>query len=400
MLIVRAWVVPAVIASALRGRFHGRAEFEGWWLGLHSAGVTGLTLREGPDADSPTWLAAGRVETDLSLGSVVRGRLTPGSIDVRGPKLALRFDEKGELLTKGPFGAAGPTASVPDVAIEDGQITIDQRGRSPMTVRGVSGRLHREEDVEDLELDSNDPDWGRWTVRGRFDGAFKNGSVRLTSGPGFVVTPDRTARVPFVPPDVWKHVAPDGPIDVAVTASLTEGAPKPFHVRTVLEFRGATAGLPTLGVVAEGTTGRIAVDDGLVRLDGLAGRSLSGSIAASGSLDFRGAFPKFDLELTLGKVAVAEAPASWQLGEVGAAGRLTGKAHLLVAMKPEGADLTGTSGEAVIDGAVLQGIPIKSLRLAMQAKGAELQYESKSPVGWTPPPPPIRELPMVGGATP
>ncbi len=384
-LVVRAWVVPAVIARELTARLHGPAKFDGWWLAWSSAGVTGLTVREGPGADSAAWLTADAVETDLSIAGLLRGRRAPGRIELRRPRIALKFDEKGDLLTKGPFEAGGAATALPDVVIESGELSIDQKGRPSLTIRGISGGLQREEDVEDLELDGRDPDWGTWTVRGRFDRDFKNGSARLASGPGFVANPERAASVPFVPPDVWKHIVPAGPVDVAVTISLTEGAPKPLHVRTEVTFRGATAGLPTLGIEAKDTTGRITVDDGLVRLEGLAGRSLSGSISATGALDFRGPSPRFDLQLTLDKIDVARAPASWQLGELGASGRLTGKAHLIVAMKPDGADLTGTTGEAVVDGAVLQGIPIKSLLLVMRGQGGGLRYDTKSPLGWAPP---------------
>ncbi len=385
VLAVRTWVVPAAIAMGLRAKLHGPARFGGWWLGWSSAGVTGLTLREGPGGDSPEWLTAEQVETDLSIGGLLRGRLAPGRIVLRGPRLALRFDEKGDLLTKAPFQGGGAAATPPDVDVENGEVMIAQQGRPALTIRGISGALHREEDVEDLELDGHDPDWGPWTVRGRFDGDFKNGSARLASGPGFVANAERAARVPFVPAETWRHVAPTGPVDVGVTISLTEGAPTPVHVRTEVTFRGAAAGLPTLGIDAEGTTGRIIVEDGLVRLDNLSGRALSGSISAAGTLDFRAGDPRFDLELGLEKIDVARTPDSWQLTEIGASGRLTGKAHLVVALKPGGPDLTGSSGEAVIEGAVLQGIPIKSLRLAMRAQGTDLQYDTKSPVGWVPP---------------
>ncbi len=394
VLVIRAWAVPAMIARELRARAHGPVKFEDWWLGADSAGVSGLTLREGPGADSPAWLTAGRVETDLTLGGVLRGRLAPTKLTVVGPKIVLRFDAKGDLLTKGPFeGGSSATGPMPDVGVEGGEVTIEQEGRPPMVVRGVSGRLRDDAGGEELLLTSDDPTWGRWTVRGRFDAGFKTGAARLASGSGFASTPELTARVPFVPPEVWQNVAPTGPIDVAVTVDLAEGAAKPFRVRTELTFRGATAALPSLGIVADGTTGRIAVDDGLVRLDGLSGRSLAGTIAATGTLDFRGPVPRFDIALDLDKIDVTKAPASWQFGEVGASGRLTGKAHLLVAMGPGGPDLTGSSGEAIIEGAVLQGIPIKSLRLAMRAAGTDLKFETggaekasdRPPVGWAPP---------------
>ncbi|HEY2155425.1 MAG TPA: hypothetical protein VGH33_07330, partial [Isosphaeraceae bacterium] len=126
---VRAWVVPALIARELRAKFHGPAKFDGWWLGWSSAGVTGLTMREGPGADSPAWLTAQAVETDLSIGGLLRGRVAPGRIDLRGFRIVLRFDEKGDLLTKGPFEGGGGATVPPDVVLENGAVSIDQEGR-------------------------------------------------------------------------------------------------------------------------------------------------------------------------------------------------------------------------------------------------------------------------------
>ncbi len=375
VLAVRAWVVPGVLASTLRAKFHGPARLDSWWLGRGSAGVEGLSLREGPGPDSPVWLSARRVETDLTLAGMLRGRFAPGRIVLEAPKLALRFDRKGDLLTKGPFaGGGGSAADLPDVEIRDAEVTIEQEGRPPLIVRGVSGGLDRSADGEDLALASDDPTLGRWTIQGRFGAGFATGTVRLASPPGFVTTPEINATIPFVPPEVWENVGPSGPLDVAVTLDL---AASKVRVRTELTFREARARLGGLGIVSDATTGRLTVEDGLVRLDGLSGRSLAGTVGATGSLDFRST-PRFDLDLALAGIDVAAAPASWQLGEVGATGRLTGKAHLAITLSPKGPDLSGSSGEAVIEGAVLQGIPIKSLQLAMHAEGDDLQFETKS----------------------
>src|SRR5262249_53953779 len=72
---------------------------------------------------------------------------------------------------------------------------------------------------------------------------------------------------------------------------------------------------------------------------------------------------------------VAKAPKSWQLDELGAPGRLTGKARLVAVLKPDGVDLTGSSGHAVIERGAIGGIPFKSLELSMTATGHDLRYE-------------------------
>jgi translocation and assembly module TamB len=378
VLAVRSWVVPAVIAGQLRAKFHGPASFSGWWLGGSSAGVEGLSLREGSGKDAPEWLTARRVETDLSIGGFFRGRFAPTSVAIDGAKIALRFDAKGGLLTKGPFeGESSQPASPPDLQIKDADLTIDQEGRPPLLVRGVSGHLVRADYGERLELTTDDPRLGRWTAGGRFDRDFKAGSIRLASGPGFVAGPHLIGRVPFVPPDVWANVAPQGRVDVVLTFDIAAAGPKPLRIRTEVTFRDTEAKLPSLGVVAEHTTGKLTVEEGVVRVEGLAGQTLSGTIALDGTMDFSGPSAKFDLNLALGKVDVASAPKSWQLDEVGATGRLTGKAHLVIALSPNDFDMSGSSGEAVIEGATLQGFPIKSLSLTMQAQGKDLQFETK-----------------------
>ena len=122
------------------------------------------------------------------------------------------------------------------------------------------------------------------------------------------------------------------------------------------------------------TTGRVVIDDAVVTLDDLKGKTLDGSIGASGTLDFSGNAPRFDLKLRLRDVDVTKAPPSWQLGEVGATGRLSGNLGLKVALPSSGPDLTGTVGRAVIENGSFHGIPIKSLSLGMKAEGNDLQY--------------------------
>src|SRR4051812_4079001 len=79
-LVIRGWVIPAVIGGQIQSRLGGKVTIRDWWGDGGSAGVVGLTIREGRAAGSPVWATVGRVSTDLSLGHMLRGRFMPGRI--------------------------------------------------------------------------------------------------------------------------------------------------------------------------------------------------------------------------------------------------------------------------------------------------------------------------------
>src|SRR4051812_34939170 len=103
----RAWVVPAVIVGQLRARVGGRVTIDDWGLNGESAGITGLTVHEGPGADAPVLATAERVTTDLSLGGILRGRFAPGRVTIRRPSVTVRLDREGRPSMKLPESAGG-----------------------------------------------------------------------------------------------------------------------------------------------------------------------------------------------------------------------------------------------------------------------------------------------------
>src|SRR4051794_29768377 len=118
--IVRTWVVPRLIVAGIESRYRGRVTIRDWWLNANSAGVFGLTLHEGHEAGSPAWATADRASTDLTLGSLLRGRITPHKLVLRSPKLALRIDKNNHVLTRIPFVSDGTKEEgVPVVEIRD-----------------------------------------------------------------------------------------------------------------------------------------------------------------------------------------------------------------------------------------------------------------------------------------
>ena len=384
-VVVRTWVVPAILLRQIRAEYRGKVEIGNWWFGLRSAGVTEVKLHETEAGDSPVWLSADRVSTDLSISRMLRGRLTPSRVEIDRPKVAFRLDEKGQPLTRIPLkpdlgGGQGvdPTRrlDLPEILAKGGIVTFDQVGRQPMTIHGVEGRLAPQPDGGKLDVTTDDPAWGRVAVNGHFDPTFKNGRFEINTPPGFVADPERLKSIPFIPKEVWANLEPRGPVDAKVKLEMAIDTPKPVQVHTDLYLKGTAAKLNSLQIESHETTGHVAIDDGLVTIDELRGKSIDGSISARGTLDFGQKVPRFDLDLRLKEVDVTKTPPSWQLGDVGATGRLSGRVNLKVALKPDGPDLGGTAGRAVIENGSFQGIPIKSLSLGLKADGNDIQYET------------------------
>jgi translocation and assembly module TamB len=384
-VLVRNVVIGRVLLSQLQAHYHGKVVVKDWWFGLNSSGLVGVELGDGAaDAKDADWFAADRISTDVSLRSLIHGRSLPTIVRVDHPVIQFRFDARGQPLTKIPLvassggGQPGQAAAIPipRVVAKGGEITLDQVGRAPMTIAGVDAELDPGKDGETLKVTTDDPTWGRVAVSGRFDPAFLNGTLEIDSSPGFVATPEKIERIPFIPAEVWTNLEPRGRVDAKVKIDLVEKSDQHVQVHTNLQLRGASARLSSLGIEATDATGEVVVDGALVTLKGIQGKTIDGSMAASGTLDFRQPIPRFAVDLGLKGVDMTRAPASWQLGEVGASGRLTGRVDLRVALPKSGPDLTGTRGQAVIENSKLEGISIKSLSIGMTASAGDLKYET------------------------
>jgi translocation and assembly module TamB len=377
-VVIRTWVVPAIILGQVRSSYGGKVVIRSWWFGLNSAGLEGVALGEGTRADAPDWFTADRIAVDVSLGSLIRGRFKPTLVTIEHPRVQFQFDAKGQPTTKIPLvpqdKSKAPAAALPRLVAHDAEVTLHQEGRKPMTITHIEAQLTDAGGKVDLDVKTDDPTWGKVKVAGHLDAAFKNGEIRIDSSPDFQADPEKLERIPFIPAEVWSNLEPRGPVGARVTIRLAADAPKPVHVLTDITLKGTTARLATLQVEASETTGRVVVDDALVKIENVRGKAVDGTLAASGTLDFSRPIPLFRIDLRLKDVDVTKAPAAWQLHELGATGRLSGKVDLQVALPPSGPNLTGTVGEALIENGSFQGIPIKSLSVGLKAEGNDLQY--------------------------
>ena len=379
-IVVRTWLVPRLLAGTIGAQFGTTATIDSWWLNGRSAGVTGLALHEGPGASSPAWARAGRVETDLTLGGLLRGRVTPRRVTLQGPELTLRLDRQNKFvgLPTPPKHEPGKSPPLPELTIASAVVTFRQEGRPEMVVHGIDATLRSRPEGAVLDGRADDPEWGRLTASGTIAPDLATGAVKLV-GAQVRANSEKVRRLPFVPPEVWANVTPDGPVDVALALEWGRNPAHPVKTHLEIALRGTRATSSTLGLDAREAQGTIVVDDGLVRVERVKGKALGGGVDAHGTLDFTRNPPSVALDLGLHRINIAATPKAWQLDEAGITGRLTGQVKLRAALKPAGADLSGSSGDAVVEDGTVQGIPFKSLKLAMNAEGGDLQYATKAP---------------------
>jgi len=384
VFVIRGWVVRAVILHEVQQYYGGKVVVGDWWLNWDSSGVRGVELGETEKPDSPNWLTADRISTDVSLRRLLRGKFLPARIEVDHPKLSLRFDAKGQLATPLPFkipkgeaGKSDPSAmALPDVVVDGAEVTVAQEGRPPLTIQKADLRMSPDSGRSKIDATADDPIWGRVRVTGEFEPGFKDGTITILSDPNFVVENEQLKKIPFVPTEVWSNLEANGPVAASVKITLNGQDPKPVHVLTHLDLKGASVKLDPLQVETTDTTGEVTIDDAKVQVNHLRGKAVNGTLSAAGTLDFSQDPPDLSVDLRLKGIDVTKAPAAWQLGELGATGTLTGKVDLRALLDRDGIDLTGTSGRAVIEDGSVQGIPIKALSVNMKASGKDLQFET------------------------
>lgn len=378
--VVWTWVIPSLIVGRIGANYGGRVTIRSWWLNSRSAGVSGLALHEDFDNSSSPWLNIPRVETDLTLGGLLRGRTTPTVVTIVRPNAQILLDKNGKLATQIPLkSSGGKAAPLPTIKLVDATVHIRRTGRSDtMTIAPIGALAKPQGDQIEINARVEDSTWGTWTASGRFKADGSSGSVTLAN-PTFHANSQKLAQFPFVPENLGDHVRPLGTIGVEVLVEVDRSKSEAVRPETRLTLEGTRLELPTLGLIATRSTGSMALRDGVMRLQSVTGDALGGQITANGTLDFRAPISRFDIILNLQGIDVAGTPPKWELEKLGVTGRLRGDAHLKVAAGPERTDLTGTTGEAVVENATLQGIPIKSLKLNLKAQGQNLRYDSVAP---------------------
>src|SRR5262249_4008955 len=180
VLVLGIWVVPAVIVAEIRKHHRGYVTIRGWWIHWSSAGVTGLTLHEQESPGSPVWAAAERVTSDLSLGSLLRGKFSPRRLLFDHPSVSYRIEAEGDPLTVIPLQHTGG-GPIPEMIARDGQLTMRQADRSEMLIAHLDGRMVPDPDGPHFEAHADDSRWGHPHLTGHFSADFSSVALRLSA---------------------------------------------------------------------------------------------------------------------------------------------------------------------------------------------------------------------------
>ena len=311
--------------------------------------LSGLQLYEadGRRPDTP-WLTVQNIRTDLSLIDVVRGDTSPERVELSGVVVVLRFDEDGHLLTRLP--RVKPTGKpFPQLVLHDARLTLDQKGRPPMVINGVEAEGSDNSGTLSFHGTVKDPYWGDWTVGGSFNAT--QGQVLLNlHTPHTHVTQKKLKEVPFVSPSVWQQVELEGdtPVDLDLRFTVGESGAR---YRVALEPKETTVDVTSIKLHAEHASGKVIVEDRLVRLRDVKGRTADGDIVLpSADLDFR----KTPYDLRFDKIRVSQVdlhklPATWNIHKpFKGPMRLSGEAELRVQIQNGKAHTTGKGDGEVV----------------------------------------------------
>ncbi len=346
----------------------------GWTDGTQ---LTGLEVSEaGETHQGRTWLTVPRARLDLAALDFLRGGKGPSEVELEGAVIQLRFDADGKLLTRLPRPRGG--ADVPRLHLTGSRITLLQEGREPLALSGLQGDIESRAGALILTATVDDPEQGKWDVRGSLNTTTHEAELHLLTD-RTVVDRDRLEKLPFVSPNVWRHVRIDsGTTSVDLTLNFHLDDPG-VHYHLQLGPEQTRLHVSSIQLDAEKVSGRVRVEDGQVTLDKVQGQTASGRISTSGDLNFRDPNYRMKFQMEVQRVQLRELPRAWNL-PAGVSGRLTGKAQLLVTVE-EGQVWTVGDGAGAIDWPRPFGMSLlPNIPLRMHADGQKFHFAVQLPI--------------------
>jgi len=303
---------------------------------------------EGAQPNQP-WITAQRIDADIAAVDLLAGA-QPKEVNLVGVRVTLRFDKDGTLLTRLPHPPGGQDQPLPQFHIQDGELTLDQVGRSPMIIHGINGDITADGKQLKLTGTVRDSYWQDWTVTATADTAV--GAVFLNlNAPRVQVNQEMLGRLPFVSPSVWESVQAEGLTPVDFTLRFNTNTPG-VKYRVALTPAETRVKVTAINLDADHASGQVVVENALVDLRGVRGRFVGGDILLpAAELDFRTEPTRMHFDVAVKSLQLQELRERWPVvAKVPKdfKGQITGSAKLDVTMR-DGKPHTVGSGDGVID---------------------------------------------------
>lgn len=281
---LRAWVLPMVAArlgvtlNLNDARGHGLLE------GLH---IHGLSVASTGDPGEP-FLKVGILRVRSGKGTL----WNPERVILEQAELNLRFDSRGDLLTRLPEPDPGSTR--PSISLKESTLRLEQDGRPPWILAGIRGTLTPDAGGYQLAAVVSNPTVGSWNVEARLSDSPPGLDLLAKSDHARLHMPD-LERLPFIDPDTWNHVGLEGTARCELRLSLQRAK---TEVSLGISRPDLRLTVPVVGLTCRVEEGLATIEPGLVKLEGLVGNGLGGVLSASAAtLDFREACPKLEFSI-------------------------------------------------------------------------------------------------------
>ena len=320
-------------------------------------------------------LSVESASADVTLTDILTGGANPKEVNLRGVSLALRLDSQGKILTTLPSQAkeAKPPGTLPSIKLDNGRIAVRQDGRPEFTLAGVNLKAEQSGPKVVLNGTIDDPGWGKWKLSGEIDRGTNAGWLDLATDDGPLVT-ERLRSIPMVPLSIWEHVQPNGRGAASVRLSIGPNNAVSYDVR--IQPKGTPLTMPDADVTLGNVTGLIRVHDEVLELGDCKGTVAGGTIAVSGTTDFRPEPTVGKFTITADGLDVNQVPPEWGLTkEFG--GKLRGKATVELKAPANGpVDLNGSAGGGELVDAKVLGFPAE-VRVRMHPENGKLRLRQE-----------------------
>jgi hypothetical protein len=394
--------VASQAAEHLSEMYGGRVEVDHADIGFKSSTLKGVHLYEADSSSGQTpWLTVGSVHADVSLWELVKGTAMPRHLDVHDAKVRLRFDKNGKLLTRLPSGEKSSTtgkraSQLPAINLDRSQLTLAKEGEQPLVINDVTATLRPEGDKLVLSGQGSSTRWGKLMLSGNVDPKTDDADIHLKTAGTVHVTQAMLAALPYIPASVWRDVQVEGdtPVDLKVTYDPEANK---VHYRADLEPKHTQVVVPAAALHGRDASGKITVEDNVVKLRDIRGQAYRGTLAGDADLDFTGEATHLDFtSLKADNLDVRLLPESWGLPRE-LEGRLELAGKVYVTLDHGNISTSGTARAEILHARVA-GQPVDGpIELELAPEGPPLASGvSVAPVNeqaQAPPVPPQRQRP-------
>ncbi len=366
------------VTAKLAAIYGGPVQVGATSIGVQSSTLSGVAFLEEGQAGQP-WLTIDRLDTDLSLLELVRGQTSPDRVTISGVKILLRFDKEGKLSTRFPEQILQSkdneqSASIPEVSLERGQVTLRQDGNPDFVLDNVACKLQKEHGVLVLSASADNSRWGRWTLGGNLDENSKKLVMQVKSAGSVPFTESMLEALPVIPRSLWREVRFEQG-ETGVEGELSyDLATKEMHFAAQLHPKKMSVALPRAGLLVTDASCLITIKDDRIELRDVEASAFAGKLRATANLQLFDGGAKLDVPRVeaLG-LDVSRFPPGWEFPPQ-ITGKLRGTASLRATLSPGKIETAG-SGSGELDDAYVAGQPAAGpIKLELRSVAAGFRF--------------------------